>query len=85
MATRIDKEFNDIEEMFKQISENNINTLKAALIKPIHEKYLFIQNGICAMIASMSSDKSYNYLMLVAMQEILNFNERFYELVIICS
>ena len=35
MSTRIDKAFNDIEELFKQISEKNKDTLEAALIKLI--------------------------------------------------
>ena len=44
--TRIDKAFDDIEELFKQISDKNKDTLEAALIKPIHERYPFAQNGI---------------------------------------
>ena len=71
MTARIDKAFNDIKEMFKQISDKNKDTLEAALIKPIHEKYPFAQNGICVMIASMGSGKSYNYLKFIAKQEIL--------------
>lgn len=83
--TRIDKAFDDIEELFKQISDKNKDTLEAALIKPIHERYPFAQNGICAMIASMGSGKSYNYLKFIAKQEILKPDEPFYELVVICS
>ena len=41
--TRIDKAFDDIEELFKQISDKNKDTLEAALIKPIHERYPFAQ------------------------------------------
>ena len=55
------------------------------MIKPIHEKYPFAQKGICAMIASMGSGKSYNYLKFIAKQEILKPDEPFYELVDICS
>ena len=69
MTTQIDKAFNDIEENFKKISEKNKDTLEAVLIKPIHEKYPFAQNGICAMIASMGSGKSYNYLKFIAKQK----------------
>ena len=85
MTARIDKAFNDIEENFKKISEKNKDTLEAALKKPINEKYPFAQNGICAMIASMGSGKSYNYLKFIAKQEILKQDEPFYELVVICS
>ena len=85
MTNRIDKAFNDIEVMFKQIGEKNNATLEAALIKPIHDKYPFAQNGICAMIASIGSGKSYNYLKFIAKQEILKPDEPFYELVVICS
>ncbi len=80
----IDKAFQEIEKNFQKISEKNKKELEAALIKPIHDKYLFAQNGICAMIASMGSGKSYNYLKSIAKQEVL-FNEPFYELVCICS
>ena len=71
--------------MLKQISEKNKDTLEDALIKSIHEKYPFAQNGICVMIASMGSGKSYNYLKFIAKQEILRPDEPFYELVIFCS
>ena len=55
------------------------------MIKPIHEKYPYAQNGICAMIASMGSGKSYNYLKAIAKQEVLYPDQPFYELVVICS
>ena len=45
----------------------------------------YAQNGICAMIASMGSGKSYNYLKAIAKQEVLNPDQPFYELVVICS
>ena len=82
---RVDKAFNEIEEQFRKISEKNKKELDAALIKPIHEKYPYAQNGICAMIASMGSGKSYNYLKAIAKQEVLNPDQPFYELVVICS
>ena len=80
----IEKSFKRIEENFKRIGQQHKDELEAALIKPIHEKYPFAQNGICAMIAAMGSGKSYNYLKSIAKQEVL-FNEPFYELVVICS
>ena len=85
MTTRIDKAFNDIKELFKQISEKNKEQLEAALIKPIHDKYQFAQNGICSMIALMGSGKSLSYLIFITKQEIMKLDEPFYELVTICS
>lgn len=82
---RIDKAFNEIENNFKKVSEQNKAELEAALIKPIHDKFPFAQNGICAMIASMGSGKSYNYLKAIAKQEVLDPHQPFYELVAICS
>ena len=84
-SNRIDKQFNEIEQRFKEIGEKHKNELNAALIKPIHDKYPFAQNGICAMIASMGSGKTYNYIKSIAKQEILDPTQPFYELVVICS
>ena len=84
-ASRIDKAFEDIEESFRKIAEENKAELDAALIKPIHDKYPYAQNGICTMIASMGSGKSYNYLKAIAKQEVLDPSQPFYELVVICS
>ena len=81
----IEKAFKRIEDSFKRIGQQHKDELEAALIKPIHPKYPFAQNGICAMIASMGSGKSYNYLKSIAKQEVLFANEPFYELVVICS
>ena len=81
----IDEEFNKIEANFRKIAEQNKAELDAALIKPIHDKYPYAQNGICAFIASMGSGKSYNYLKAIAKQEVLFENQPFYELVVICS
>ena len=83
--TRIDKAFQDIEDNFNKIAEKNRKELDYSLIRPIHDKFPFAQNGICAMIASMGSGKSYNYLKYIAKQEVLNENEPFFELVVICS
>ena len=85
MKDRITKAFNEIEENFRKVSEKNKKELDAALIKPIHDKYPYAQNGICAMIASMGSGKSYNYLKAIAKQEVLDPDQPFYELVVICS
>ena len=81
---RIENAFREIEDSFRKIGEKNKKELEAALIKPIHEKYPYAQNGICAMIASMGSGKSYNYLKSICQQEVL-FDDPFYELVVICS
>ena len=82
---KIEKAFKEIEASFNKIAEKNKAELDAALIKPIHDKFPFAQNGICAMIASMGSGKSYNYLKSIAKQEVLDPNQPFYELVVICS
>ena len=84
MYAKIEKAFREIDESFRKIGEKNKKELDAALIKPIHEKYPYAQNGICAMIASMGSGKSYNYLKSICQQEVL-FDDPFYELVVICS
>ena len=80
----IEQAFAEIEESFDRIGKEHKKELDDALIKPIHEKYLFAQNGITALIASMGSGKSYNYLKSVCKQEVL-YDEPFYELVVICS
>ena len=82
---RIDEAFREIDENFNKQAKKNKDELENALIKPIHEKYPFAQNGICAMIATMGSGKSYNYLKSIAKQEVLDPNDPFYELVVICS
>ena len=69
----IDKAFKRIEDNFKRIGQQHKDELEAALIKPIHPKFPYAQNGICAMIASMGSGKSYNYLKSIAKQEVLQF------------
>ncbi len=81
----IDKAFDEINKNFDKISNANRAELDAALIKPIHDKYPYAQNGICAMIASMGCGKSYNYLKSIAKQEVLDEHHPFYELVVICS
>lgn len=83
-SSQIDKAFADIETAFQRIGDKHKQELAEAQIKPIHDKYLFAQNGIAALIASMGSGKSYNYLKYVCKQEVL-FDEPFYELVVICS
>ena len=80
----IDKKFKEIDKQFDNISKSNKEALDNALIKPIHEKFPFSQNGICGFIAPMGSGKSYTYLKLSAQQEVL-FNEPFFELIVICS
>lgn len=57
--SKIEESFDEIEIMFSKIGQQNKTELEAALIKPIHEKYPFAQNGICAMIASMGSGVVY--------------------------
>ena len=80
----VDQKFREIDKLFDKFSEKNHEQLSNAEIKPIHEKYPFAQNGICAFIAPMGSGKSYNYMKLSAKQEVL-FAEPFFELIVICS
>ena len=80
----IDEKFKEIDKLFDKLSEKNKIQLENAQIKPIHAKYPFAQNGICAFIAPMGSGKSYNYMKLAAKQEVL-YDEPFFELVVICS
>ena len=83
-AESIDKKFDEIEELFDKLEKQNKEILENAKIKPIHEKFLFAQNGITAFIAPMGSGKSYLYVKLGAKQEVL-FNDPFFELITICS
>ena len=83
-AESVDKKFDEIEELFDKLEKQNKEILENAKIKPIHEKFLFAQNGITAFIAPMGSGKSYLYVKLGAKQEVL-FNEPFFELITICS
>lgn len=82
---KIDKQFAKIEENFRKIGEQYNDTLEEAFIKPIHPNFPFAQNGICCLIASMGSGKSYNYIKYVCQQEVLFKDRPFYELVCICS
>lgn len=80
----VDAKFAEIDKQFDKLEKQNKEVLKNAQIKPIHDKFPFAQNGICAFIASMGSGKSYTYIKLAAQQEVL-FNEPFFELIVICS
>ena len=84
MSKSIDEKFRKIDERFDQLSLKYKDELENAKIKPIHEQYVFAQNGITAFIAGMGAGKSYNCLKLIAKQEVL-FNNPFYETVAICS
>ena len=84
MSKNIDAKFRKIEERFNQLSLKYQDELENAKIRPIHEQYLFAQNGITAFIAGMGAGKSYNCLKLIAKQEVL-FNNPFYETVVICN
>lgn len=85
MKNRIETAFRDIDNSFNKLAQQHKSELDAALIKPIHDSYPFAQNGICAMIASMGSGKTYNYLKSIARQEVIFPDQPFYELVVICS
>ena len=79
------KEFDDVERRFNEIGKKCSKELEEAKIKPIDvDKFPFAQNGIWAMIAGMGKGKTYNYLKLIAKQEVLR-KEPFYETVVLCS
>ena len=78
---KIEEKFREIDKLFDKLSAKNKVQLENAQIKPIHAKYPFAQNGICAFIAPMGSGKSYNYMKLAAQQEVLN-DEPFFESVV---
>ena len=82
--------FDSIERNFDKIAEQHREELEEAWIKPIHPEFPFAQNGICALIASMGSGKSYNYIKMAAKQELVGPSiggerQPFFELVAICS
>ena len=84
MSKTIEAKFRKIDERFDQLSLKYKDELENAKIKPIHEKYVFAQNGITAFIAWMSDGKSCNCLKLIARQDVLS-NNQCYQTVVICS
>ena len=83
--SQIVKKFNEIDKLFNELSNKNREELENAKIKPIHIEYFpFCQNGITALIATMGSGKSYQYIKFAAKQQHI-FNQPFYELIVICS
>ena len=50
---KIEEKFREIDKLFDKLSAKNKVQLENAQIKPIHAKYPFAQNGICAFIAPM--------------------------------
>jgi hypothetical protein len=76
--------YSDVNDTFNKLAKKNEFELKNALIEPIHQKFPFAKNGICAFIATVGSGKTYNYLKMVAIQENL-FDEPYFETVAICS
>ena len=83
-SAALDKKFDEIDQLFEKLEAQNKEILRNAQITPIHDKFPFAQNGICAFIAPMGSGKSYLYVKLGARQEVL-FNDPFFELITICS
>ena len=80
----MEKKFKKVEDMFDKLSMKYQKEIENVLIKPIHPNFLFAQNGICAFIAGMGKGKSYNYLKMIAQQEVI-YDEPFFESVVICS
>ena len=80
----IDEQFNKIDDLFDKIREQNAEELGYSALKPIDDHFPYAQNGITAMIAPVGSGKSYNYLKIMAKQEVL-YSDPFFELIVICS
>jgi hypothetical protein len=76
--------FKNVDELFDKLARKNREELENAKITPIHDKFLYAQNGIWCMIGGMGIGKSYNYLKLAAKQEQL-FEEPFFETIVISS
>ncbi|EAX82971.1 hypothetical protein TVAG_253510 [Trichomonas vaginalis G3] len=81
----LEKKFADIDKKFENVLNKNKRKLENAQIKPIHEKFLFAQNGITGLIAPPGSGKTFTYLKMAAQQQELDEKNPFYELVVICS
>ena len=81
---KVEDQFESVDKLFEKLAAANKDALDNAKIKPIHDKFPYAQNGICALIAPMGAGKTYNYLKMIAQQERL-FDSPFYELVVICS
>jgi F0F1-type ATP synthase beta subunit len=73
-----------IDETFNKLARKNKEELENGKIKPIDTNFPFAQNGIWAMMGGMGKGKSYNYLKLIAKQEVMQENP-FFETVVICS
>ena len=69
--------FKKIVDAFNIISTEYEDEIANVLIKPIHEDFLFAQNGICAFISGMGRGKTDNYLKMIAQEEVLFPNEFF--------
>ena len=80
----MEKKFKKINDTFERLSEQYKKELGESMIRPIHKDFQFAQNGICAFIAVMGKGKSYNYLKMIAQQEVL-YNQPFFETAVICS
>ncbi|EAX78812.1 hypothetical protein TVAG_039660 [Trichomonas vaginalis G3] len=81
----LEKKFADIDKKFENVLNKNKRKLENAQIKPIHDKFLFAQNGITGLIAPPGSGKTFTYLKMAAQQQELDEKNPFYELVVICS
>ena len=46
MNNRVEKAFQQIDDSFNKLAQQNKSELDAALIKPIHDQYPFAQNGV---------------------------------------
>ena len=79
----IDK-FKKVDERFSKLSKKYQKNLEPGMKTPIHPDFQFPYNGICAFIAVTGRGKSYNYMKMIAPQEVL-FDKPVFEQVVICS
>jgi hypothetical protein len=71
-------------EISEKVLKKNKDELKMGLMKPIHEDFLFSQNGLTTIIGRVGSGKSYTYLNMLLIQERL-FEKPVFEHAVICS
>jgi hypothetical protein len=83
-CTPLPKKFQQVDSTFEKLAAKHKSELENAKIKAIHPDFPFAQNGITAMIAAPGTGKTYNYLKMIAQQEVL-YEEPFFELVAISS
>jgi len=79
------KRFEEVNKIFEELEAKFKSLLEHSKIKPIHEDFLFAQNGLTALIAGTGTGKSYNYVRMIANSETLIPKKPFFEDIVVCS